>query len=238
MREGARLLAMNLSRAGDLVHSFKQVAADQVSGERRRIALGDWLQELVTSLGPMLRKKNLAVHVECPQGLEAETYPGALGQVITNLVVNAATHGFDEGQQGDLRIVVQRADPGRIRIAVSDNGRGIPPQNLPRIFDPFFTTARQRGSTGLGLHIVYNLVVQTLRGRIEVSSRPGAGTAYLIDLPKTSPGESSKTIPGEPCKPLDGEKPQSSPQAAARSRDEANLAATAAIPATETGEIA
>lgn len=200
MREGARLLAINLGRAGDLVHSFKQVAADQVSGERRRIALALWLAELVTSLSPMLRKRNLAVAVDCPGDIDTETYPGALGQVITNLVVNAATHGYGDGQPGTLAIVVTRPAPERLRLVISDQGRGIPARDLPRVFDPFFTTARQRGSTGLGLHIVYNLVVQTLKGRIVVSSEPGSGTSFVIDLPRMLPQDTAREQPqaGDP----------------------------------------
>jgi signal transduction histidine kinase len=187
MQEGSRLLAMNLSRAGDLVHSFKQVAADQVSGERRRIDLRTWLQELVTSLSPVIRKRGISVDIDCPEGLSVETYPGALGQVLTNLVVNAAVHGYGGREGGALHLRVTEPDGERIRLRVTDEGRGIPSADLPRIFDPFFTTARQKGSTGLGLHIVYNLVVQTLRGRIKVESVPGQGTTFRIDLPRDLP---------------------------------------------------
>ncbi len=193
MREGSRLLAMNLSRAGDLVHSFKQVAADQVSGERRTIELKSWLQELVTSLSPVLRKRGISVDIECPEGLSAETYPGALGQVLTNLVVNAAVHGYGDREGGVLHLRVTEPDRERLRLRVTDEGRGIPVADLPRIFDPFFTTARQKGSTGLGLHIVYNLVVQTLRGRIKVESIAGQGTTFRIDLPRSLP------TPAEPA---------------------------------------
>ncbi|MFO1151111.1 MAG: HAMP domain-containing sensor histidine kinase [Alsobacter sp.] len=194
MREGSRLLAVNLARAGDLVHSFKQVAADQVSGERRRIDLKTWLQELVTSLSPVLRKRGISVDIDCPDGLAAETYPGALGQVLTNLVVNAAVHGYGDGDGGVLHLRVTEPDGERIRLRVTDEGRGIPAADLPRIFDPFFTTARQKGSTGLGLHIVYNLVVQTLRGRIKVESAPGQGTTFRIDLPRDLPTQAEPSL--------------------------------------------
>lgn len=187
MNEGARLLFSNLTRAADLVQSFKQVAVDQVSGERRRFELRSWLTELVTSLRPLLRKRGLEVVIDCPEGLEAETYPGALGQVVTNLVVNAALHAYDEGQSGEVVVTVQPRGTGGFVLIVADKGRGIAREHIGRIFDPFFTTARQRGSTGLGLHIVYNLVVQTLRGRIDVRSEPGRGTRYTIDLPSPTP---------------------------------------------------
>ncbi|MCP8939479.1 HAMP domain-containing histidine kinase [Alsobacter sp. SYSU M60028] len=186
MSEGARLLTVNLTRAADLVHSFKQVSADQVSGERRAFDLRTWLNELLTSLGPVLRRRSLTVDVDCRPGLTVETYPGALGQVLTNLIVNAAVHGYDDGCGGHVRIAVREPGPGRVAIEVADDGKGIPPERIERIFDPFFTTARHRGNTGLGLHIVYNLVVQTLRGQIEVSSEPGRGTTFRIDIPGTS----------------------------------------------------
>ena len=187
MSEGSRLLSSNLTRAADLVQSFKQVAADQVSGEHRTFELKHWLTELVTSLGPVLRKRGLSVRIECPDGLALATFPGALGQVVTNLVVNAAVHGDDQGAAGRLDVSVHQAGPGRIALVVADDGKGMTPDVQARIFDPFFTTARQHGSTGLGLHIVYNLVVQTLKGRIAVDSGPGRGTRFTVTLPVSVP---------------------------------------------------
>jgi signal transduction histidine kinase len=187
MNEGSRLLYANLTRAADLVQSFKQVAADQVSGEHRTFDLKDWLPELVTSLGPVLRKRGLSVRIDCPEGLTMSTFPGALGQVVTNLVVNAAVHGYPPGQPGTLHLSALRDGPGRIALVVADDGKGMPPDVQARIFDPFFTTARQHGSTGLGLHIVYNLVVQTLKGRIAVDSAPGRGTRFTVTLPVSVP---------------------------------------------------
>ncbi|MHB2166210.1 ATP-binding protein [Alsobacter sp. R-9] len=186
MTEGSRLLFANLTRAADLVQSFKRVAVDQVSGERRRVDLREWLAEIVTSLTPVLRKRGLSVTIDCPPDVEIETYPGALGQVVTNLVVNASIHAYDEGQSGEVAISVAPHGMDRVTLVVADRGRGIDPEDLGRIFDPFFTTARQRGSTGLGLHIVYNLVAQTLKGRIDVWSEPGRGTRYTIDLPRVA----------------------------------------------------
>jgi signal transduction histidine kinase len=187
MSEGSRLLYSNLTRAADLVQSFKQVAADQVSGEHRTFELRHWLTELVTSLGPVLRKRGLTVRIDCPEGLAMATFPGALGQVITNLVVNAAVHGYGPGTAGTLSIVVRPEGPGRLSLVVADDGKGMAPEIQARIFDPFFTTARQHGSTGLGLHIVYNLVVQTLKGRTAVDSAPGRGTRFTVTLPASVP---------------------------------------------------
>jgi signal transduction histidine kinase len=184
MREGTQLLFTNLTRAADLVHSFKQVAADQASGERRKFEMDVWLQDLLTSLSPVLRKTKHQVTIECPPDLTVDTYPGALGQVLTNLLTNAVAHAYDEGQAGKLSIRVTEPRPDMVRIVFSDDGRGIPPENIGKVFDPFFTTGRSAGSTGLGLHIVYNLVTSRLQGRIDLYSKLGRGTRFTIEIPK------------------------------------------------------
>jgi signal transduction histidine kinase len=184
MREGTQLLFSNLTRAADLVHSFKQVAADQASGERRKFDMADWLQDLLTSLSPVLRKTKHEVTIECPPGIVVDTYPGALGQVLTNLLVNAKAHAYAEGQPGQLSIRVSEPRPETLRIVFADDGKGIPAENIGKVFDPFFTTGRSTGSTGLGLHIVYNLVTSRLEGHIRLESHLGQGTRFTIDLPK------------------------------------------------------
>lgn len=183
-REGTQLLFTNLTRAADLVHSFKQVAADQASGERRRFEMDTWLQDLLTSLSPVLRKTRHEVLIDCPPGVTVDTYPGALGQVLTNLLVNAVAHAYDKDQAGRLSIRVSEPRDDILRLVFSDDGRGIPPENLGKVFDPFFTTGRSTGSTGLGLHIVYNLVTSRLQGRINLYSKLGKGTRFTIDIPK------------------------------------------------------
>ena len=184
MREGTQLLFSNLTRAADLVHSFKQVAADQASGERRKFDMDEWLQDLVTSLSPVLRKTKHELTVECPPGISLDTYPGALGQVLTNLLTNAIAHAYDEGQAGRLAIRVSEPRPETVRIVFSDDGRGIPQDNIGKVFDPFFTTGRSAGNTGLGLHIVYNLVTNRLQGRINLYSKVDKGSRFTIDIPK------------------------------------------------------
>jgi signal transduction histidine kinase len=184
MREGTQLLYGNLTRAADLVHSFKQVAADQASGERRQFKMDEWLQDLLTSLSPVLRKTKHTIEIECPPGIEVDTYPGALGQVITNLITNAIAHAYDEDQAGRFSIRVSEPRIDTVRIVFSDDGRGIPQEHTAKVFDPFFTTGRSSGSTGLGLHIVYNLVTSRLQGRINLYSRVGKGTRFTIDVPK------------------------------------------------------
>jgi signal transduction histidine kinase len=184
MREGTQLMFTNLTRAADLVHSFKQVAADQASGERRKFDMDQWLQELLTSLGPVLRKTKHEISIDCAPGLAVDTYPGALGQVLTNLLTNAVAHAYDKDQSGRISIDVTELRFETLRIVFADDGKGIPPEHRGKIFDPFFTTGRSTGSTGLGLHIVYNLATSRLQGRIHVESTVGKGTRFIIEIPK------------------------------------------------------
>jgi signal transduction histidine kinase len=202
--EGTQLLCANLTRAADLVHGFKQVAVDRASDERRSFDLDVWLGELLASLQPMLRKGGHRIRRECPPGIVVDTYPGVLAQIVTNLVANAVVHGF-AGAQTPGTITVRVASTGAlVRLEVGDDGSGIAPENLGRIFDPFFTTARSRGSTGLGMHIVHNLVTAKLQGRIAVESEPGQGTQVRLDFPRVPAGAER---PGTARRPAGAEAP-------------------------------
>jgi PAS domain S-box-containing protein len=180
--ESSQIILRNLQRAADLIHSFKQVAVDQSSGERRSFKLRGYIEEILLSLRPKLKRTAHVVEVDCPDDLVVDSYPGAIAQVLTNLVTNSLLHAFEDNQPGHIRIAVRR-EAERVELAYSDDGRGIPAENLPSIFDPFFTTRRGTGGTGLGLHIVYNLVTQRLGGSIQVASEPGKGTRFTLLLP-------------------------------------------------------
>ncbi|WP_157961816.1 sensor histidine kinase [Acuticoccus kandeliae] len=189
MGEGARLLTTNLQRAANLVHSFKQVAVDQASGDRRTFQAAQWLDDLLVSLGPVLKKAGHRLEVHCDDDFEIDGYPGALAQVLTNLIVNAVSHAYAPGAHGTLRLSVVSPRPDRFQIEFADDGRGIPIEHRGRVFDPFFTTGRSAGNTGLGLHIVYNLVTGRLGGRISLSSTEGGGTTFVVDLPRRAPDD-------------------------------------------------
>lgn len=179
-----RLLMSNMERAASLIQSFKQIAVDQASDERRAFDLADYIDEVLTSLHPALHKTGIEVGVDCPSGLEIDGFPGGLSQVLTNLVLNAINHAFEDGRQGKISIAVDLPDESSVRVRVGDDGKGIPPANLGRIFDPFFTTRRTAGGSGLGLHIVYNIVTGTLKGGIDVDSAEGVGTTFSIVFPR------------------------------------------------------
>lgn len=180
--EGSLILVSNLKRAADLIGSFKQIATDRASGDERRFVLAEYVQELLLSLRPHLKHTAHKVDVECPPELAMQGSPGAFSQILTNLVMNSLTHGFEGVPAGRITIHVTRHEDAII-LQYGDNGVGIPAENLGRIFDPFFTTKRGQGGSGLGLHIVYNLVTRTFGGRIQVESVPGNGVLFTLTLP-------------------------------------------------------
>ena len=193
--ETGDILLANIGRAADLVHSFKQVAVDQSTDERRLFDLRQYLDEVVQSLKPAWRKGGHQVTVECPPGIVIDGPPGAWSQAVTNLVMNSLTHAYDEGQTGTLSIRAVETG-GVVELTYADDGRGIPAANRDKIFDPFFTTRRGAGSTGLGLHIVFNLVTRTLGGRIDLEPpAPGTtGCRFRITVPVTAPADKAAAV--------------------------------------------
>ncbi|MGQ9370662.1 sensor histidine kinase [Azospirillum sp. ST 5-10] len=181
------LILANCERAAALINSFKQVAVDRASSERRRFKLGAYVQEVLTSLQPELRQTHHAVAVECPPGLEVDSYPGAISQILTNLVINALQHAFRDGRPGTMTVRVAADDAGVVELVFADDGGGIAPEVLPHVFEPFFTTRRGEGGSGLGLHIVHNLVSGPLGGTITVASDPGHGATFALRFPARAP---------------------------------------------------
>jgi signal transduction histidine kinase len=151
-REAASQIMLNLGQAADLIQSFKQVAADRNVSDRRRFDLGEVTEQVVKGLRFGLRRKNLTVSVECEPDLAMNSYPGPYGQVLTNLVLNSATHAFPDGARGSVRITAKASGKGSVELLFSDDGCGMSPEVRRQVFDPFFTTRRDQGSTGLGLH--------------------------------------------------------------------------------------
>jgi signal transduction histidine kinase len=155
---------------------------DQSSTERRQFKLKPYLEEILLSLSPTLKKTRHQVTIECADELSLHSYPGAYSQIITNLVMNSVTHGFEGIEAGHITITASEQAEGLL-LRYSDNGKGIAAEHLDKIFDPFFTTRRGQGGSGLGMHIVYNLVTQTLGGTITCNSTPGQGVVFVIRIP-------------------------------------------------------
>ncbi|WAS93580.1 sensor histidine kinase [Nannocystis punicea] len=182
-REAAGMALGNLQRAAGLVTGFKQLAVDQSSESRRTLALGAHLHELLASLAPLYRRGPHRVDVDVRADVVATTYPGALAQIVTNLLHNALVHAFPPTNVGTVRLWIDRADDGQVELGCADDGVGIRPELLRRIFEPFFTTARGSGGSGLGLHIVHNLVTDLLCGTIRAESEPGRGARFTVRFP-------------------------------------------------------
>lgn len=187
LTEVSQVLERNLQRAAELLGGFKQLAVDQTSYQRRRFALHEVVREVAMALSPTLRRAGVQLLDQTPTGLQMDSHPGPLGQVLVNLVNNAVLHGYASGATGAVRVQAAPAEAGWLQLQVSDDGRGISADNLRRIFDPFFTTRLGQGGSGLGLHIVYTLVTGLLGGHIDVHSVVGQGTTFTIRLPCVAP---------------------------------------------------
>ncbi len=178
----------NLERAAELISSFKQVAVDQTSSQRRRFELAEVVHEILLTLQPVLKRSPFAVEVQVPSGIWLDSYPGPLGQVLANLIQNALLHGLQGRPSGCVRIDAA-VEGEHLRLSVSDDGKGISQHLQDRVFEPFFTTRLGQGGSGLGLHIVHNLVTGVLGGRIALQSNPGHGARFTIQCPLLAPRE-------------------------------------------------
>lgn len=177
-------LNANLGRAAQLIASFKQIAVDETADVQRVINLKDYLDQIANSLAAQTRRGKLAIEIECPADIEWNTWPGALAQIVTNMIINAITHAYDNAG-GDFRIRVTR-QANALAIDFDDQGAGIATENLARIWEPFWTTRRGREGSGLGLSIVYNLITQRFGGQVAVTSRPNAGAHFHFVFPLVS----------------------------------------------------
>ncbi len=187
LKEGVQMITANTRRAHELIQSFKQVAVDQTSSTRRVFDLDRMLREMEMALRPQLKRSPHKLVIDVPGILTLDSYPGPLQQVLTNLVVNALTHAFDETRCGTIRIIAEPTSDGLLQILVSDDGKGIADEHISRIFDPFFTTKLGQGGTGLGLNISYGIVTSLLGGAISVHSTPESGTTFTIEIPISAP---------------------------------------------------
>ncbi|MET3132448.1 PAS domain S-box-containing protein [Oxalobacteraceae bacterium GrIS 1.11] len=195
VRQAAGLISGSLHKAADLIASFKQVAVDQTSDQRRSFDLLQVLQDTVATYAPRLRRAHCTAALEVPAGLHMDSYPGSLYQVINNLINNALVHAFE--RRGAGAITVQAADigDGMIELNFSDNGVGMSDEVLRHVFDPFFTTKMGQGGTGLGMNIVYNIVTGVLGGRISISTELDQGSTIRIVMPRVAPLHGGKKQP-------------------------------------------
>ena len=177
--QSSEMILTNLERAANLIQSFKQISVDQSSDEIRVFYLDEYLQSIVTSLHPRLKTTKHNVDIICSKSLQIESNPGVFYQIISNLIINSIIHGFEEKEEGHMVISV-RPIGSNLEVIYEDDGKGMSKTNLDKIFDPFFTTKRSAGGSGLGTHIVFNLVTQKLNGTITAESKEGEGLRFIM----------------------------------------------------------
>lgn len=184
---GMELLMRNLHTARELLRSFKQVAVDQASNQRRQFDLRVFLQELTVTVSPLYKATPYTLELDLAAGLQMDSYPGPLGQILTNLIGNAILHGFEHRTHGQMNLRTSAAGTEHVVLEFEDDGIGMSESVQKRVFDPFFTTKLGRGGSGLGMHIVYNLVCGVLGGTISLNSVAGQGTRFTLRLPRVAP---------------------------------------------------
>ncbi len=187
-QEASDILVRNLHRAARLVASFKQLAVDSATSQRRAFTLDELLEELTLPLKISIRHRQVAVQVAVAPGLAMDSFPGPLSQVLSNLFENCLVHGFAEEASGTIRISAWPEGEDEVGLSVADDGVGIPPELADKVYDPFFTTRLGSGGSGLGLHVAHNIVTGVLGGRIELRSAPGQGAMFTLKLPRVAPG--------------------------------------------------
>ena len=186
-QKASALVMRGLTSAADLVNSFKQVAVDRTTEQRRFFNLQQVCHEIIATMMNRIRAANHSIGLDVMEAIGMDSYPGPFGQVVTNFINNALLHAFAPGVCGTMRLSAALHGDNRVLIAFSDDGGGILPEHLGRIFDPFFTTKLGQGGSGLGLSISYNIVTSLLGGQISVVSDAESGTCFTLDLPLTAP---------------------------------------------------
>ena len=183
VEEVGKILTTNSTRAANLINSFKQVAVDQSSDKIRTFNIKRYIDEIVLSLRPTLKRTKHIINIVCNEHLEATINAGAFSQVLSNLILNSVKHGFENIDKGEITIEIIEQKNSYV-LKFSDNGIGVNKEDMEQLFDPFFTTKRSEGGSGLGTHLVYNLVTTSLKGKLKASSEVGEGLVYLIKLAK------------------------------------------------------
>jgi signal transduction histidine kinase/HAMP domain-containing protein len=181
------LLLSNLQRSADLISSFKSVAVDRTTSQRRKFELSTLIDEIILSMQPSLNQSSIKIFTNFDSRIELDSYPGPLGQVLSNLIDNSILHGFSANVNGEINIATSFNGQDHAVLSVRDNGSGIAPENLSKIFDPFFTTKLGKGGSGLGLNIVYTIVTGLLGGQVQVNNIVQGGCEFTILLPINAP---------------------------------------------------
>ncbi len=184
--KGADLALSSLERAANLVTSFKRTAVDQTSDEVRKFQVQEVIQDIIRTLHSQFKHTDIKIQADCPEDLNVVSIPGALEQILTNLLMNSLIHGFNEGKNAGTINIVAQLGGNNLHLQYSDTGKGIAPENLEKILEPFFTTHRAHGGSGLGMYICYNIVTSKLNGTMTCESMLGKGVTFKIEFPAIS----------------------------------------------------
>ena len=182
--QSLRIMTSNTQRAAALVRSFKQVAVDQSSDDIRSFNLNKYIHEVLLSLQPKLKGRPVKVSVQCEPDITMESFPGAVSQILTNMLMNSLVHGYEHEQPGNI-VIGAALDGETVVFNYADDGAGMDADTLSKLFDPFFTTRRGSGGSGLGAHILFNLATGPLGGTVKVDSAPGQGLKYVLRFPRS-----------------------------------------------------
>ncbi len=192
-KEAARSILINMERAAELISSFKQVAVDQSTQIKREFNLKEYINEVLVSLGPRYRKTGHRIQVDCDGRIHLNSYPGAVYQILNNLITNSLVHGFKDMDKGTIHIRAAEEN-GRVKLVYRDDGCGMIKDQQEKAFDPFFTTTRGKGGAGLGMSVVFNLVTRTLNGKVTLETGPEKGICVAMTFPSTPALASAKEI--------------------------------------------
>lgn len=179
--KSSAIILDNLSRASDLIKSFKQISVDQSSDVIRDFNLKKYMQSIIDSLKPTMKHTDYKVELICDENINIVSNPGVYSQIFSNLIMNTIIHGFEGKKEGTITIKISR-EAKDLHIIYMDDGKGMSKEDLSKVFDPFFTTKRGSGGSGLGANIIYNLVTQKLYGTIQAESEPNIGLKFTMNF--------------------------------------------------------
>ena len=180
--QSSEIILNNLERAANMIQNFKQVSVDQTSDRTREFFLKDYLESVVINLKPTLKQHQHQIDIVCPPTLLIDSTPGVFYQIFSNFIMNSVIHGFENKDEGHIIITVKFNKTDDIEIVYQDDGKGMSSTDISKVFDPFYTTKRSSGGSGLGTHIIYNLVTQKLNGTISVHSHEGKDMKFIMNL--------------------------------------------------------
>ncbi|MGD0766559.1 MAG: ATP-binding protein, partial [Dehalococcoidia bacterium] len=180
-RRDVETIYSEAERAAKIVENLLSFARRR-KAQKGLVNLNTLLERVLELRSYDLRVKNIELELDLDPRLPLTmSDPDQIQQVFFNVITNAEHAMLSAHAGGKLR-VRSRAERGYIRLSFSDDGLGIPPENLRRVFDPFFTTKEGGQGTGLGLTISYG-IVDDHGGRIRVESRAGKGATFIVELP-------------------------------------------------------